>query len=74
MYKIPSRFLANAEKCTLAKREGKCMDGLRSMIEIYRFQEFKPQPSMNTPIRSGINRFGKGLRLVIETLTGTLVR
>ena len=68
-------LFANAEKCELAKREEACMNRLRNTVGIYviyGFQELKPQPFLNTPIRSGIIHNGTGLGLVIETLTGTL--
>ena len=58
-----------------AKREEACMNRLRNTVGIYviyGFQELKPQPFLNTPIRSGIIHYGTGLGLVIETLTGTL--
>ena len=68
-------LFANAEKCELAKREEECMNRLRNTVGIYviyGFQELKPQPFLNTPIRSGIIHYGTGLGLVIETLTGIL--
>ena len=68
-------LFANAEKCELAKREEACMNRLRNTVGIYviyGFQELKPQPFLNTPIRSGIIHNGTGLGLVMETLTGTL--
>lgn len=68
-------LFANEEKCELAKREEACMNRLGNTVGIYviyGFQELKPQPFLNTPIRSGIIHNGTGLGLVIETLTGTL--
>ena len=62
-------LLANAEECTFAKRKEACMNGLR----IYGFPELKPQLFLNTPIRPSIKHFGTRLRLLTETLTGTLV-
>ena len=58
--------LANAEKCELAKREEACMNRLRNTVGIYvlyDFQELKPQPFLNTPIRSGIIHYGTGVRV-----------
>ena len=68
-------LFANAEKCELPKREEACMNRLRNTVGIYviyGFQELKPKPFLNTPIRSGIIHYAAGLGLVIETLTGTL--
>ena len=68
-------LFANAEKCESAKREEACVNRLRNtvgMYVIYSFQELKPQPFLNTSIRSGVIHYGTGLGLVIETLTGTL--
>ena len=67
-------LFASAEKCELAKREKACMKRLSNTVGIYviyGFQELKPQPFLNTTIRSGIMHYGTGLGLVIETLTGT---
>ena len=51
------------------------MNGLKNTVGIYviyGFQELKPQPFLNAPMRSGIIHRGTRLRLMIETLTGTL--
>ena len=48
------RFLVNAAKYTLAKREDACMNGLRRTKGIYSFHELKLRPFLNTPIRPGI--------------------
>ena len=71
-------LFANAEKCELLKWEEACMNRLRNTVGIYviyviyGFQELKPKPFLNTPIRSGIIHYATGLGLVIQTLTGTL--
>ena len=62
----------NAEKYTLAKREGACISGLKSTIGIYGFHKLKRQPFLNVPIKPGIIRSGTMLNLLNETLTGTL--
>ena len=52
------------------------MNRLRNTVgiyELYDFQELKPQPFLNTPIRSGIIHYETGLGLVIETLTGPVL-
>ena len=55
------------------KWEGACMNGLRSTIGTHDFHKTKLPPFLNTPTRPGIIRSGKRLRLLIETLTSTLV-
>ena len=60
----------NVANYTLEKQEGACMNGLRTTI--YGFHELKLRPFLNRPIRLGIIRSGTRLRLLIETLTGTL--
>ena len=67
------RFLVNAAKYTLAKREDACMNGLRRTKGLYGFHELKLRPFLNTPIRPGIIRSGTKLSLLTEIRIGTLV-
>ena len=67
------RFLVNAAKYTLAKREDARMNGLRRTKGIYDFHELKLRPFLNTLIRPGIIRSGTKISLLTEIRTGTLV-